>query len=156
MSTTTHAGVAGEIVAVTVATTARDGRFIVSARHHHFVSDGRAATGAPGEAIQAGELLLASLASCGLALIQRAARERGIDLPRADVRVAFERDPDDVTRYRYIALEAALPGVAPETGAALLHAFTSTCPIYNTLRRGGNVTAALAPAIAADRVPLPI
>lgn len=139
-------GPSAEVVTVTAVTTAQYGRILVSARDQHFVSDARAATGGPGEAVQAGELLLSALASCALALIQREAAAHAIALPAASVRVSFERDPDDGTRYRYIALEVALPGSERETGAALLHAFTSTCPIYNTLRRGGNVTAELAPA----------
>ena len=135
---------AEEAVHVHAEATATPGRFLVHARAQHLVSDARAGAGGPGEAIQAGELLLAALASCGLALVQKAAREEAA-LPRplsgARVDVSFERDPDDGTRYRYIRLVFELEGVDQAQAESLVAAFTGACPIYNTLKRGGNVEA---------------
>ncbi|MDB5828698.1 MAG: hypothetical protein JWQ73_2918 [Variovorax sp.] len=133
----------GEIVTVGARAIDTFGRFVVSARQHHFVSDTRASTGGPGEAVQAGELLLSALASCGLGLVQKGARERGATLRAAEVEVSFERDPEDKTRYTAIRLAFVLEGVAPAIAQLLLEAFTGHCPIYNTLRRGGPIEAAV-------------
>ena len=65
MTTTTQ--IPADAVSITGRTTDTEGRFLVTARTNHFVSDAR--TG-PAEAVQAGELLLSSLASCALGNIQ--------------------------------------------------------------------------------------
>ena len=56
---------------------------------------------------------------------------------RADV--SHLRDAADPTRYEYIRLDVTLRGVDEPTAAELVLAFTSACPIYNTLKRGGPV-----------------
>lgn len=127
----------GEIVAIQAQATALTGRFIVSAGSNHFVSDSKPNAGGPGEAVQAGQLLLASLASCGLGLIQSRANEDGVPLSAATVQAAFQRDPEDGTRYQWIGLKFALGGVDQPTAERLLAHFTGNCPIFNTLRRGG-------------------
>jgi uncharacterized OsmC-like protein len=131
----------GETVTVRARALETFGRFLVSARQHHFVSDAKAASGGPGEAVQAGEFLLSSLASCGLGLVQKEARERDLPLREAEVEVSFERDPEDGTRYVAIRLHFTLAGVDRQAAQALVDAFTGTCPIYNTLRRGGPIEA---------------
>ena len=96
---------------------------------------------APGEAVQAGQLLLASLASCGLGLIQGRALELGLPLGGALVEAAFQRHTEDKTRYAWIRLTFRLGGVTADEAQQLLAHFTGNCPIYNTLRRGGTVEA---------------
>jgi len=137
---------AGEIVAIQAQATARTGRFIISAGANHFVSDSRPHAGGPGEAVQAGQLLLSSLASCGLGLIQSAAHELGLPLASASVEAAFQRDPEDGTRYQWIDLRFVLGGVSIADAQQLLARFTDHCPIFNTLQRGGTVRAAVAVA----------
>lgn len=131
-------------VTVHAATTDIGGRFLLSAGSRHFVSDARAASGGPGEAVTAGELLLSSLASCALAVIQHHAAELGFAAGRARVETRFTRDPEDGTRYAEIVVRAALPELDRARGQQLLDRFTATCPIYNTLRRGGPIRAELA------------
>lgn len=132
------------VVGISARSTATPGRFIVSAGARHFVSDARVATGGPGEAVNAGELLLSSLASCALAVIQHHAADTGVALGAVQVDAEFQRDADDGTRYAWIAVRAHLPGLPRAQAQALLDRFTATCPIYNTLRRGGTVRAELA------------
>ncbi|MNK68089.1 OsmC-like protein [compost metagenome] len=134
----------GEIVTVSARGVDVFGRFLVSARHHHFVSDTKVAAGGPGDAVQAGELLLASLASCGLGLVQKTARERDVSLTGAEATVSFEREPNDGTRYTAIRLGFVLDGVDLDTARSLVDAFTSACPIYNTLGRGGPIETTVA------------
>jgi uncharacterized OsmC-like protein len=144
MSARPRRAAGGEVVSVVGRATATAGRFIVSAGRNHLVSDARAGVGGPGEAVNAGELLLAALASCGLALVQKAAAERRVRLDAPAVAVSFKRDASDATRYEYIRIEFDLPRVTRAAGQALLEAFTGHCPIYNTLKRGGRVEATLA------------
>ncbi|MBV9632625.1 MAG: OsmC family protein [Xanthobacteraceae bacterium] len=129
----------GEIVTVVGTTTGVRGRYLIDADANHFVSDAKVSTGGPGEAVQAGQLLLSALASCALAVIQRHADTLGVRLESGRVNVSFKRDPSDVTRYEYIRLRVRLNGVDSRTSAALVKEFTDTCPIYNTLARGGNI-----------------
>lgn len=115
------------------------GRFILSSRHNHFVSDGRASQGAPGEAIFAGELLLASLVSCGLGLVHASARERGEPKPEVKLTAQFLRDTDDPTRFASLTLTYKFNAVARELADIYVNHFISKCPIYNTLKRGGPI-----------------
>ena len=139
VETTETVPAVGETVAITTSAIGIPGRYLVSAGRNHFISDARASAGGPGEAVTAGELLLASLGSCSLALIHKAAGERGDALTSASVDVAFRRDVTDSTRYEWIRIVAKLGGVDEAAAAALIGAFTEACPIYNTLKRGGPV-----------------
>lgn len=135
--------VADAVVEVAAQSTGTRGRFVVSAGSRHFVSDARVATGGPGEAVNAGELLLSALASCALAVIQHHAAEAAVVLGAVQVWAHLERDPEDGTRYREIVVRARLDDLPRAQAQALLDRFTATCPIYNTLRRGGTVRAEL-------------
>jgi uncharacterized OsmC-like protein len=139
----------GEIVTSIGRTIGLDGRFLISAGHNHFVSDAKVVGGGPGDAVRAGELLLSALASCALSVIQSHAGTLGVSLGLACVSATFKRDVADMTRYEYIRLQFQLDSVAREIGVALVQRFTEVCPIYNTLRRGGNVEVELAPITAA-------
>jgi uncharacterized OsmC-like protein len=131
----------GDVTAVGAVTTGVHGRFIVNANGKHFVSDVRASIGGPGEAVQAGELLLSALASCGLGLIQTYARGQSIELGEVAITAAFRRHADDPTRYDFISLEVAFEDrINHQTGDACIKHFTDNCPIYNTLRRGGPIS----------------
>ena len=125
-----------DVVSITGRTTDTPGRVLVSAGTNHFVSDARSG---PGEAVAAGELLLASLASCALTNIQENARERGFGLTRVLADTSYRRDPDDSTRYAYLRLDLLLEGVERKEAETLVELFTGSCPIYNTLRRGSDI-----------------
>ncbi|AUA16704.1 OsmC family peroxiredoxin [Streptomyces sp. SID8382] len=139
---------AGDTVSITGRTTDTQGRFLVTARSNHVVSDAR--TG-PAEAVQAGELLLSALASCSLSNIELHAQERASGLPGGQVHISYERDPQDPTRYVCIRLGLLLSGVTQEEAETLAGLFADSCPIYNTLRRGGNVVIAVRAEAPADR-----
>lgn len=125
------------VVAAEVAT---PGRFIVSARANHLVSDSRLVGG---EAIHAGELLLAALASCALANIENRAATEGLPAVRVTVTASHTRDEDDPTYYRRTVLEIGIAGVGDTDGWALVDNFVATCPIYNTVRRGSGIEVTL-------------
>ncbi|WP_375779457.1 OsmC family protein [Bradyrhizobium sp. ma5] len=127
----------GDTVSITSATIGLFGRYLLSAGSNHFVSDQRAAAGGPAEAITAGELLLSSLGSCALDLIRKIAKEQDIALREAGTKVSFQRHASDPTRYESIRIAVRLTGVTASEAETLVGGFTSNCPIYNTLKRGG-------------------
>jgi uncharacterized OsmC-like protein len=129
----------GDITTIATRTIGEFGRFLVDAGRNHFISDQRVAAGGPGEAVTAGELLLASLGSCSLGLIQKTAADQGIGLSAASTEVAFKRHETDPTAYEWIRIAVALVGVSEAEAETLVGGFTSRCPIYNTLKRGGPV-----------------
>ena len=112
------------------------GRVVLSARQNHLVSDGRTSQGAPGEAISAGELLLASLVSCGLGLVHHRAREKGHARPDVTLTATFLRSSEDPTRFAELSLDFAFAGTSRAEAEDYVAHFTSKCPIYNTLARG--------------------
>lgn len=122
--------------AVSGTLTATPGRFLLSAGTNHFVSDTR---DAPGEAVTAGELFVSALVSCSLTNIGRYGTELGADLTGTRVSARSERDPDDSTRYRSVVLTFSFPHVPDDVSHEIVNRFTDTCPIYNTVRRGGNI-----------------
>lgn len=129
----------GEVVSIIGSTLGLAGRYLISAGTNHFISDAKPSAGGPGEAVRAGELLLAALASCALALVQSQAAATGAPLAAARVEASFKRDAQDGTRYEFIRLRFALAGVDLGTARTLVAHFTDSCPIYNTLRRGGPI-----------------
>jgi uncharacterized OsmC-like protein len=104
------------------------GRVLCNARDHHFVVDGPVHNGCPGEAVTPGELFLASVASCGVELLQVLAREDGVPLDTVDVAIAGEIDPDnpvraDVTVFRSVDLAFQLTGPSAQESERLVKRF---------------------------------
>jgi uncharacterized OsmC-like protein len=83
----------------------------------------------------AAELLLSSLAACGLALVTDTARERDITLRGVDLEATYTVDPADSTRFSRVGLRFRLPGLPRGQAEELVATFTATCPIYNTIAR---------------------
>src|SRR5215470_11527155 len=69
------------------------GRVLCSARSHHFVVDGPAQNGCPGEAVTPAELFLSGVASCGVELVQVLAKATEIPLAgvAVDIQGMFDR-----------------------------------------------------------------
>jgi len=104
------------------------GRVLCSARSHHFVVDGPAHNGCPGEELTPAELFLAGVAACGVELVQVIARGEGIELGRAEVAIAGEIDPDapvrpDVTVFNRVGLRFELEGVDQDQADLLVKRF---------------------------------
>ncbi|WP_062225878.1 OsmC family protein [Aureimonas frigidaquae] len=117
----------------------RFGRVVLSARQNHFVSDGRVSHGGAGEAIFAGELLLASLVACGLGIVHETAHDRQEPKPDVELTAQFLRDPQDGTRFAALTLIFDFAETKRPLAELYVAAFTSRCPIYNTLARGGPI-----------------
>jgi uncharacterized OsmC-like protein len=104
------------------------GRVLLSARNHHFVADGPTQNGCPGEAITPVELFLASIAACGVELLQVIARKKKLPLAATSVEISGMVDRNnqvrsDFTLFNSIRLQFCLKGVTDEQGAKLIAAF---------------------------------
>ncbi|CRK50469.1 Redox protein [Rhodococcus sp. RD6.2] len=119
------------------------GRFVLGARTNHLVTDSRLG---PGEAVQAGELFLSALASCAMANFEATAHELGVPLTGISVDAQHRRGTEDPTRYDFTRLTITVRGVEQRDADALGARFVATCPIYNTIRRGGGVDLAVVAA----------
>ena len=107
------------------------GRVLCSARHHHFVIDGPAQNGCPGEALLPPEAFLAGIASCGVELIEVLARQDSIPLERVEARVSGTVDRSnpvrpDLTLFNQVTVELDLGGVTPAQAAHLVDRFQKT------------------------------
>ena len=104
------------------------GRVLCSARHHHFVIDGPAQAGFPGEALGPGEAFLAGVAACGVELVQALARDDGLALSsvKVDITGVVDRaNPvrKDVTVFNSVGVDFTLSGVTREQAEALIERF---------------------------------
>ncbi|HEY7061014.1 MAG TPA: OsmC family protein [Chloroflexota bacterium] len=104
------------------------GRVLCNARTQHFVVDGPAQNGCPGEALSPAELFLAGVATCGVELVQVIAKDQ--NLPVQAVRATIEAVQDrgqpvrpDVSLFNQVRVTFYLQGVTQEQGAALIDSF---------------------------------
>jgi uncharacterized OsmC-like protein len=104
------------------------GRVLCGCRNHHFVADGPAQNGCPGEAVTPAELFLSGVAACGVELLQVLAKAGNVPLTAA--RVAIEGLMDranpvrsDVALFNSVRLRFDLTGVTQAQGAELVAAF---------------------------------
>jgi len=104
------------------------GRVQCDSRNHHFIVDGPVQNGCPGEAITPAELFLASIAACGVELVQVIGKERQL-APRAvsvEIAGAIDRSNPvrkDVTVFNSIHLRFHVTGVTQAQGADLIERF---------------------------------
>jgi uncharacterized OsmC-like protein len=103
------------------------GRVLCNTRNHHFIVDGPVQNGCPGEAVTPAELFLASIAACGVELVQVIAREQQL-APRIGVEIegALDRaNPvrKDVTVFNTVRLRFDLKGVTRAQGNDLIERF---------------------------------
>ncbi|MCC7079235.1 MAG: OsmC family protein [Burkholderiales bacterium] len=106
------------------------GRVLCSARNHHFVADGPVQNGCPGEAVGPGELFLASVAACGVELVQSVAKAQ--QLAPTSIAVDIEGTMDrskpvrqDVSVFNAVTLRFRLSGVTQSQADDLITAFKS-------------------------------
>lgn len=109
-------------------TTSTFGRVLCSARTHHFIIDGPAANGCPGEELTPPEAFLAGIASCGVELVEVLARNQQIPLKSVHVSIEGVLDRGnpvrpDLTVFNQVRLQFQLTGVSEEQGRQLIQAF---------------------------------
>lgn len=104
------------------------GRVMASSRDHHIVVDGPVQNGCPGEELTPGELFLASIACCGVELVQVIGRQMGIEPRAIRTEIAGSLDPanrvrDDVMVFNAVRIAFRIAGVGDEDAAKLVEAF---------------------------------
>lgn len=116
------------LVAVTYGVEARStdvfGRVLCSTRGHHFVIDGPANNGAPGEEVTPAEAFLAGIAGCAVELIQ--SLDPALTSVRAEIEGILDRDDpvrDDVTVFNSVRLRLQLEGVERDEAERLVERF---------------------------------
>jgi organic hydroperoxide reductase OsmC/OhrA len=104
------------------------GRVLCAARNHHFVVDGPAQNGCPGEAVNPGELFLAGVAACGVELVQVISKEQ--QLAPSSIAVDIEGTMDrskpvrqDLTVFNAVTLRFQLAGVTQAQAVDLIERF---------------------------------
>jgi uncharacterized OsmC-like protein len=114
--------------AVQARSTETFGRVLCNARNQHFVVDGPVQNGCPGEAVNPGELFLASVAACGVELVQVIAKEQQC-APRSiavDIEGSMDRaNPvrQDFTVFNAVQLRFRLAGVTQSEAEDLIERF---------------------------------
>src|SRR5690349_18874745 len=113
---------------VTAASTATFGRVLCGARNHHFIVDGPAQNGCPGEEVPPAELFLAGVACCGVELIQVLAKSS--DIPLKTIKVAIHGAMDrskpvrpDVSLFNSVRLDFRMSGVTDAQAKQLINTF---------------------------------
>ena len=104
------------------------GRVLCNVRNHYFIVDGPVQNGAPGEEVTPAELFLASIAACGVELVQAFAKAESIPLRAIDVDIAGSLDRanpvrKDVSVLNSVQLKFHLTGVTAAQGATLIDRF---------------------------------
>ncbi len=125
--------------------TNQPGRAIVSARGNHFIVDSVPPLEGPNEELNPLDMILGSLATCGLFIAERVAQEEAI--PLEDVLVAVESDLDASgvagsgadPRLQIMRVHLDLPGANEEQAAQIVDNFIARCPIYTTLSRATDI-----------------
>ena len=104
------------------------GRVLIDSGPHHFIVDGPAQNGCPGEAITPVEVFLSGIAACGVELVQVVAKDEEIPLEsvRVSVRGDYDRENpvrDDYTVFDTFEVDFTLLGVTDGQAEALVEAF---------------------------------
>ncbi len=87
------------------------GRSLNSARSHHFIVDGSNLA----EELTSTDVFLAGVSSCGVNLIEGAARDSGIPLRRIEVSIDGVRNPAETPpRFDHVDMHFTLHGVSDE------------------------------------------
>ena len=104
------------------------GRVLCTVRDHHFIIDGPVQNGFPGEEVTPAEMFLASVASCGVELVQMLAAQQDVPLRSLDVAIHGMMDRANPVRTAYtvfhsVRLQFTLRGVTQEQGTQVVEAF---------------------------------
>ena len=104
------------------------GRVLCSARDHHYIVDGPAQNGCPGEEVTPPELFLSAVASCGVELVQVIARDQGATIGKVTLAVQGTVDRgrqqrQDLTVFNSLQLDFVVEGTDGATAARLVEGF---------------------------------
>jgi uncharacterized OsmC-like protein len=92
------------------------GRSMNTIRNHHLIIDSPTI----GEEITSGDAFLAGVSSCGVTLVERAARDMGIPLRHMEVTIDGLRDRSAPTTFARVEMRFRLVGVTQEQAETLV------------------------------------
>lgn len=119
------------------------GRYLLGSESRVLVTDSGSRPGGAG-AFGPTELLLSSLSSCLLGYVERHASEAGVTLGTGTLAtLTATRNDGDRTVFRSITIEMFIDGATQAQGEEFVSKYTDSCPIYNTVRRGGPLSIAV-------------
>jgi uncharacterized OsmC-like protein len=95
------------------------GRSLNQMRNQHIVIDSPTL----GEAVTSGEAFLAGISSCGVNLIEVAARDQGVPLQRLEVEIEGLRHPDTPANFAQVNMRFTMHGVDHEQARALVQTY---------------------------------
>jgi uncharacterized OsmC-like protein len=136
----------GEVKSSSAQTIGISGRYLVEADGRIFVSDSAAIRTENSLAPEPTHFLLSALGVCVLGSVEKEANQLGIPVPHGDVSVTSVRDEEDQTRFSSIQIDVVLKSITQDLADKLVGHFTSHCPIYNTIRRGGPISVSVSVA----------
>jgi uncharacterized OsmC-like protein len=93
------------------------GRTLNSARSNHFVID---SSSGPAEAVTSGEAFLAGISSCGVNVVNGAARQQSVPLRRVEVDIDGVRSAQNTADFLRIDIRFRLSGATAEQGESLV------------------------------------
>jgi uncharacterized OsmC-like protein len=128
-----------EVKTTSAQTIGISGRYLVEAEGRIFVSDSAAVRPENSIAPEPTHFLISALAVCVLGSVEKEAIDLGVPVPHGDVSVTSVRDEEDRTRFSSIQIDVVLKSITQDLAEKLVGHFTSNCPIYNTIRRGGPI-----------------
>lgn len=104
------------------------GRVMYSVRNHHQIADGPVQNGCPGEEITPGEMFLASVACCGVELVQVLAKADSVPLTGIAVKISGMMDRSrpprsDVSLFNSVHLQFRMRGVNDAGARQLVEKF---------------------------------
>lgn len=120
-------------------------RAIATARDHHFIVDSPPPLGGSNEEVNPIEGLLSALATCGVLVSEKVAREEDIPLSAATAAAEGDLDPRGVRgepvnpRIQVFRVRLVLTGPSEDQAEALVEAVRTRCPIYTTLERSAPI-----------------
>jgi uncharacterized OsmC-like protein len=95
------------------------GRSLNTVGRHHFVIDSPAL----GEEITSADAFLAGISSCGVNLVEAAARDAGVPVRRTEVTIEGLRDRQALSTFERINLRFVLTGPSQEQAEALVQRY---------------------------------
>ncbi len=125
--------------------TNQPGRAIVSARGNHFIVDSVPPIEGPNEELNPLDMILGSMATCGLFIAERVGLEESIPLEDVSVSVEADLDVSGVAgsgtdpRLQAMRVHLDLPGANDDQVKAIIENYKTRCPIYTTLSRATEI-----------------
>ena len=95
------------------------GRSLNAARNQHFVIDSPTI----GEAVSSGEAFLAGVSSCGVTLVEGAARTMGVPIRRMEVTIEGLRERANPTSFARVDMRFTLVGPTQEQAEAVVQRY---------------------------------